>query len=111
IEQNGFIVSVRFRFPLRENGIHVVAGNLSSSHRDIEMMASKRRYAGPHPIRERIIPEVGAPSPGRDGQLNWVIAWIDPHRSMPDVDEGADIAGFQLIHSDGFHDGRCDLLL
>src|SRR5437660_3095926 len=28
IEKNGFIVPVRFRFPLRENRVHVVAGDL-----------------------------------------------------------------------------------
>ena len=57
------------------------------------------------------VPEIGAPGPSRDGQLNWVIAGIDPHRSVPDIDERTDIAGFQLIDPDSLHNGRCNLLL
>ena len=74
-------------------------------------MTSVRRHAGTHPIRERIVPEVSAPRPGRNGQLDWVVAGIDPHRSVPDIDERADIAGLQLIHPNRLHDSRCNLLL
>src|ERR1041384_1881980 len=74
-------------------------------------MSSKRRDAGSHAIRQCILPEVGTPSPSRDGQFNWVIAWVDPHRSMPNIDERPNIAGLQLIHPNCLHNGLCNLLL
>ena len=74
-------------------------------------MTSKRRDPGSHAICQRILPEVGTPTPSRDGQLNWVFTGVDPHRSMPNIDERPNIAGLQLIHPDGLQDGLCDLLL
>src|SRR5512138_2714169 len=74
-------------------------------------MSSKRRHAGSHTIRQCILPEVGPPSPSRDGQFNWVITGVDPHRSMPNIDKRPNITGLQLIHSDCLHDGLCNLLL
>src|ERR1043165_1487528 len=74
-------------------------------------MTSKRRDPGSHAIRQRILPEVGTPGPSRDGQLNRVITGVDPHRSMPNIDERPNIAGLQLIYPDRLHNGLCDLLL
>src|SRR5262249_11939161 len=74
-------------------------------------MSSKRRHAGSHAICQRILPEVGPPSPSPHVPFNWVITGLDPHRSMPNIDERPNITGLQLIHPDCLHDGLCNLLL
>src|SRR5262245_62956801 len=67
------------------------------------MMTGKRRNSRSHTVGQCVISQVRAPFPSGNGKLDGIVARVDSHSTVPDVDERANVTGVQLVDPDGFH--------
>ena len=72
VEQQCFVVAVGRGFLVREDRIHVPARRLGAHHRNVDVVACERRGLHADAAREAVFAEVGAPRPGRDGDVDRV---------------------------------------
>ncbi len=111
VEQDRLVVAVEQRLALGEDRVDVVAAGLALGHLGVDVVAREGRDLGADAALHALVAEILAPRPGRDRDADRVVARIETHRAVADVDERPDVALAHLVRAQRREDRRLDLRL
>ena len=92
VEHDRLVVARLERLDLGERGVDVVAGRLRGRRHGVVVVARPRDDLHAHPLGERVVAEVGAPRPARDGHVHRARQRVEPHLAVAVVGDRADVA-------------------
>ncbi len=91
-EEDGLVVAGLDGLHLGQGGVHVHAGSLGRRGHGVGIVPPPRADLHRNTVGDAVVPEIGAPGPGGDGDVHRAGDGVEAHLAVPQVDQGTDVA-------------------